>query len=351
MKYNMKSINLYWLVLMVTLIAFGCQKEYIEITEPGEEEVISANDTLARLIHNVVLKDGSIDNFIDKCSGFSIKFPYEVEINDQVFTINSDADINKLKYDYYEYHDDIEIIFPITIILHDYTEIILNDEDELEELREQFDELEDDDIECVDFIFPIELMTYNITFQKHENVVVKNDSELYNLFDDLEDDIIIEMLYPIQLLFYNEDTIRVNNNTELKEMISVLSDGCDEDDVIEFNEEDYPFAELLTSNAWIVSLYSDASDKTSAFMGYTFVFYPNYTLKAEHSQESIPGEWKLYIEELENIIEIEFDTDDESLDWLNEDWEIIEAGSQGVKLIAQGDEEDRNKNLYFSRLE
>lgn len=336
---------------MVILIAFGCQEEYIEITEPDEEEVVSANDTLAGLIHNVVLKDGSIDNFIDKCNGFSIKFPYKVEINDQVFTINSDEDTNKLKFDFYKYHDDIEIIFPITIILRDYTEIILNDEDELEALREQFDELEDDDIECVDFIFPIELMTYNITFQKHENVVVKNDLELYNLFDDLEDDIIIEILYPIQLLLFKEDTITVNNNTELQEVISESSDSCDEDDETEFSEEDYPFMELFTSNVWTVSMYSDTSDATSVFMEYTFVFYPNYTLKAEHGQKSIPGEWELDVDEEKKLIEIEFDTDDEPLDWLNEDWEIIEARSQVVKLIVQGDEEGYYKKLYFSKLD
>ena len=357
MNQNMKLIakiitgKFFWFVLIITFTVIGCQEEYVEITEPDKEEVIKANDTVAGLINDVVLKDGSIDNFIDKCSGFSIKYPYNIEINDQVFNINSDEDIDKLKFDFYKQYDDIEIIFPVTIILHDYTEIILNDEDELEALREQYDELEDDDIECVDFIFPIELMTYNITFQKNENIVINSDLELYSLFDKLEDDILIEIIYPIQLLLFNEDTITVNNNTELQEVISDSRDICDEEDEIEFDEEEYPFAELFTSNAWTVSLYSDASDQTSAFMGYTFMFYPNYTLKVKYGQKSISGEWELNIDEEENIVEIEFDTDEEPLYWLNDDWKILETGSQEIKLKAESDEEDYDKKLYFSKVE
>ena len=328
------KITLIALSFIVALLS--CQKEYTNIDEPDKSTTIIADDNIADLISKMVLKDGSFDNIIDRCSEISIKFPYAVSIEEQLIQISSREDIEEIKQNYFHLRDDIDISYPVTVSFSDYSELVLTNADELEEIQEQYNTtLEDDDIECLNFIYPIEITLYNTLYQSSETVVVTNDYDTYSIFSDM-DNLVLEISFPIQIESLNQDTITIHNNDELEDEIEKIIDNCDEEDEVEFDEEDYPYIDLLTSNTWEVALFSDTTNETSSFNQYIFDFKPDYTIQVQVDTETIYGAWELNIDTIAEL-EIEFDTDETPLIWLNQEWVIKSKSSDLIEMEAESE--------------
>ena len=241
MKLNFKS--LYLLIIFLIGLTFSCQDEVIEETPTNEEETIVANSNLANLMRNTVTLDGSIDNIIDNANCILVNLPVTVVVNGITLTIESVDDydaIEEIVDEFTNDQDEIEIQFPIVIILSDYTEVTIENQDELEAYIEDcFGENEpDDDIECIDFQYPITFSIYDSNFQVIETVVINSDQELYVFIEELEGGVLASINYPINMVLANGDIIEVNNNTELEAAIIEAEDDCDEDDDNDHNDDD-----------------------------------------------------------------------------------------------------------------
>ena len=224
----------YFKLLFALLIMFsGCQKEFTDIQGPDSGETINRNDNVFALILNVTLKDGSFDNAIDKCNEISIKFPYTIQVDGQSLLISSLQDINNLAL---TDSTDVAIVFPVTVVFSDYTEKTLYDESELDTIQEQFREIvEDDDNECVDFVYPIELILYNTTYQKSDIVKVMNDRSMFDIFNQLSESI-VAIRYPINLMTLDGSSFEINTKEELEAAIANTVGECDEEDVFDIDE-------------------------------------------------------------------------------------------------------------------
>ncbi|MEN8248982.1 MAG: hypothetical protein ABFS32_08620 [Bacteroidota bacterium] len=333
------------------LILIGCQKEFIDTREPDKSVTITANDNIAELILKVVLKDGSYDNIIDGCSEISIKFPYSILIEDQEYNINSQEDIDVIMKDHFFERDDIEIVFPITVFYSNYSEETLNNPDELEEIQEQYNtELSDDDIECIDFVFPIEIALYNTARQITDVVTIDNDYDLYSIFNNI-DDLVIEISFPIVLELSDGQQISIDDNFQLEEEIDRVLDSCDEDDEYEFDDADYPFVELITGSEWNVSWYSDTTDETSSFSGYTFTFSSDLSVLVNTGTSTVEGAWEVDAHSDSIFLEIAFDTDETPLVWLNHEWMITNANTNEISLEAESDFDGYIKRLNLAKSE
>lgn len=338
------------MTLAIIIMFTSCQEEYVEIVEPDKSKTISANDNIADLIFKIVLKDGSFDNIIDRCSEISIKFPYSIIIDDQLFNISSLEDIDAIRLDYFHLRDDIEINYPVTISHSDYSETILYNEDELEQIQEQYNtDLIDDDIECIDFVYPIELKLYNTEYQKTDLIVANNDYDIYNIFNEISS-LIVEFDFPISLKSLNGDIINITNNSELESEIIRVINVCDEEDDVDFGEDNFPFEDLITSQNWVVSFYSDTTNETSSFNAYIFNFKLDYTLEVNTGIEIIYGDWEFQLS-AENVLEIEFDTDVIPIIWLNEGWIIRSYSSSIIEMEAESDFDGYIKKLILIKSE
>lgn len=338
------------MTLAIIIMFTSCQEEYVEIVEPDKSKTISANDNIADLIFKIVLKDGSFDNIIDRCSEISIKFPYSIIIDDQLFNISSLEDIDVIRLDYFHLRDDIEINYPVTISHSDYSETILYNEDELEQIQEQYNtDLIDDDIECIDFVYPIELKLYNTEYQKTDLIVANNDYDIYNIFNEISS-LIVEFDFPISLKSLNGDIINITNNSELESEIIRVINVCDEEDDVDFGEDNFPFEDLITSQNWVVSFYSDTTNETSSFNAYIFNFKLDYTLEVNTGIEIIYGDWEFQLS-AENVLEIEFDTDVIPIIWLNEGWIIRSYSSSIIEMEAESDFDGYIKKLILIKSE
>ena len=160
---NLKII----LLLFLTALSFAsCRTEETEFIQAPEDETLVANSSIALLMQRTTSNDGSIDNIVDKANCFDIKFPYEIRVNNQDLALNSNADFVSVECVFDESDDDtdtIEIIFPIEIVLEDFTEITISNSTEFNTYAVNCngENVTDSDIVCLDFQYPIDASTFN----------------------------------------------------------------------------------------------------------------------------------------------------------------------------------------------
>lgn len=241
MKFNFKFIYLFVFLLMG--LTFSCQDEVIEETPATEGENIVPNSNLANLMRSTVTLDGSLDNIIDSANCIIVDLPVTVVVNGITLTIESVEDYDAIEdiIDQFVNDDDeVQIQFPIVIVLSDYTEVVIESQDELDRYIEDcFGENEyDDDIECIDFQYPFTISTYDSNFQVIETIEINSDEELYLFIEELTDGISASINYPINMVLANEEVIQVNSNTELEMVIEAADDTCDEDDDNDYDDDD-----------------------------------------------------------------------------------------------------------------
>lgn len=328
------------IMLLIVLSAFtGCQQEADEVTLPEPKEAFSASSNAATLLKKVTLRDGSSDNILDSGSCVTIMFPVTVTVNGEDIVVSTSDELKQIErmLDESEGDDDeIDLHYPITITLSDYTSVVVNDEDELEEYTDECSEGGfDDDIECIDFVYPIKLTRYNTDTQVSDVLTVQTDGQLYNLIKSLEDDDLVSFVFPVALEDNNGARFTANNVEQLEEVMENAEDTCDEDDDNDFDDDDVDTSALevvIQSGNWKVAYYFDDTDQTIAYSEFTFEFYEDGTVVARNGSEENIGTWAAYGDDGELELEFEFDDDNELLDEISEDWEVTMFSTTQLEL-------------------
>lgn len=232
MLFKTKSFLI--LTFFALLTFSSCQDEIADNPNPDQQETIVPNSVLANLMVNTCANDGTLDDILDNANCISVNLPVTITVNNITITINTLDDLQLIQniFDEYDNDDDIlEFLFPITITLNDYTEIVINNQDDLEAFIEDCTETSDV-IECVDFQYPISFSIYNSDFQIIDTVTIENDAALYAFLDNLDDDnqgaVLASLNFPVTLVYANGDTLEVNNNQDLQDAINAAGDDCNE---------------------------------------------------------------------------------------------------------------------------
>lgn len=230
-----KINHLIFLAFFALFTFFACQDEATEVSNPNEQEVIVSNSQLASLMSRTAANFGAGDDMLDGSSCFSIELPVTIIVSDITIVVETEADLEQLEdilEDLLEDDGVIDFLFPITIIFNDYTEVVIENQDQLENFIDECDDEVDEVIECIDFVYPISFSVFNSDFNIVDTVAIENDEAFYNFLDELEDDenaLIVSLNYPISLQYANGDIIEVNSNEELVNAIEAAEDDCDDD--------------------------------------------------------------------------------------------------------------------------
>ena len=267
----MKSrINQLFIYAFFALLTFtSCQDETIDVNNPEEQEIIQPNSQLSNFIGNVTANCGDYDNILDESSCFSIELPVTIIVGDVTIVIETLDDLEELEdlFAQYENEDDFfDFVFPFTIIFNDYTQVVIENEEQLEDFIEDC-EIEDDEvIECVDFVYPISFSVFNADFNIVDTVTISNDEALYNFLEELGGDdnaLIVSINYPVTLVYANGDTIEVNSNQELSDAIEAAEADCDDDnDDCDINMQG--LENLLLECGFEAQFYSESGDLTNS---------------------------------------------------------------------------------------
>ncbi len=326
---------------MLALNFTSCQEEFEEVNGGTNSETIQANSTTADLIEKTSSNDGSFDNIVDGASCFALKFPYTVEVNGIQVTIDSREDLHTIEdiFDEVDIDEDVlEIFFPITITLADFSEIVIENKEQLRELAEAcLEGGADDDIECIDFVYPITLFTFDINNQQTGEVVVESDEDLRKFFDGLEDNDLVSIQFPLTLKKFDGTELVVDSNGELANALEMAKDECDEDDDDDFNDDDFDeerFDFCLTQCPWEVrELVRDEVNQTDQYLEYIMTFMDGGSVTVKDREGNVlNGTWSSSFTDRGPLLTLEFDV----LVDFNLEWLVYEIGDHTIKLYAEG---------------
>lgn len=210
--------------VFISIFIIACQKEETEIVDFSENTEIPKNSQLASLMKNIVIHDGSYDDIVDKGNCFSIDFPYFILLNGRKIKIENIRD-----YDDLSGLDIIEIQFPVTISLFNHQKETILNQEALNAFTKTCN-LVDDDIECIDFIYPIQFSTFNSNTNQFKIVDAEHDAMLFKFMSGLNENTLVSLNYPINVMFYNGKKMRIWHNEDLLISITDVATDCDEND-------------------------------------------------------------------------------------------------------------------------
>lgn len=359
-QFIMKTITpkfFHVFVLSLLMVLFSCQEESEDVDMGSDDqERIEAGSATANLIINTTAQDGSFDNIVDQASCFAIQFPYTVEVAGIQITIDSLEDLRVIEeiFDEFDHDDDIvDIIFPITIIFPDFTELVIENKEQLREFAaECIEGGGDDDIECIDFVYPITLFTFDVNSQVASDIEIKNDRELRRFFANLEEGDLVSMEYPVTLKKFDGTEIVVENNAELAFALETARDECDEDDDDDFNDDDFDeehFVEYLTECPWkLREMRRSGANQIGQYEGIFFDFTAEGIVTITAASGTLAmGEWVYEFTPNGVFVALTFS---DFVDF-NANWLVYEIDDRRIKFFTDNDnrlilkrfcEEDQN---------
>jgi len=269
-----------------------------------DESVLEANSNVANLIQRTSLNDGSNDNIIDRANCFNVKLPVTVIANTTQITINSDSDFDIVEaiFDASDTDTDtLQIIFPITIVLSDFTEIFINNQSEFDAIANTCngENEPDSDIECIDFQFPINISIFNTVTEQTDQIVINSNRELHDFIRDLDNDDIVNISFPVTVILSDGSVFSTNDLRELEDAIEDAQDICDEDDDFDFNDDDCvgcstnQLETLLTGcTDWTVDKLELNNVKLEDnYIGFDFNFFNDGTIIVVDGGTNHSGTW------------------------------------------------------------
>lgn len=341
MKTKLKLVLL--LPFFALLMFSSCQEEKVEITNPTEADALVAESTLTSLISSASKMDGSKDNIIDKASCLSIELPVTVVIRGLEVIIDSEEDYKVIEAIYDEFEDDedkLDIVFPITIILSDHEEIVIANRQALNKLIEdcQGENEEDDDIECIDFQYPISFSIYNPNFQVIDVVSIENDRQLHRFIKRVRNaEVFASLNFPVTMVYADGTETIVNNNEDLESTIDAAKDACDEDDDNDYHDDDFTkerLDEYLKSCPWVVYEFErNEDDLREQYNEYAIQFKDDNVVKMRAREgDLLIGTWSTRVTDRGALIKLEFDNlADFTLEWF-----VYDLGPGRIKLYQAG---------------
>jgi hypothetical protein len=356
-KIRYYSVLCRFLLLVVLSFVFSrCQEESEEISPPLSEEVILANSSIAGYIRSIALSDGSSDNIVDHSSCTALVLPVRVVVNGQEIVITSADDFTTAEGildEYEDDHDTLSVIFPVTVILTDHTHLVINSAEEFEDVAEECTEGGDDeDIECIDFEFPLSLSVYDSHNQVSRVITINNDEQLYAFFDTLEEGYFASFKFPVILIIAGGEEMTVRNNHQLEDIIEDHMDDCDEDDDNDHNDDDADDTGLiaaLLAGEWKITRYFTGRDDTGLYEDFIITFRDDGSTLSSDGVSAITGDWETNGDDGTLILELELGGE-APFDRMPHSWNVLEFGSSFVQLKHINSEDASETTLVFERL-
>ena len=304
---TMKNLNLGLLALLFSLtLLTSCRTEDDLAGDPPAEETLAANSRAAELMSRTSLNDGSNDNIIDNASCFNIQLPVTVTVNGIQVVVNSSSDYQTIEDIFDADNNDLDILdisFPITVVFSDYTTTTVNSYLELLALVVQCpaENAADDDIECIDFQYPITASVFNVNNELIDIIEFNSDYELYNFIDDLDDFAAVAINFPISVILADGSTSIVNTIAELEAAIESAENTCDEDDDNDYNDDDCDNCTtndlqsvLVNCANWLIDeLELNDVDLEGQYVSYSFSFASDGTVTVAAKGVSLSGTYSI----------------------------------------------------------
>jgi len=311
------------LLFVATVLLCSCQKEAsVLVDETNEEEIITANSQLARMLLSASQVNGSVDDILDGSPCTSVVFPVTVFANNQQVVLETLDDLLIIQgiWDLYPYDTDTLVInFPITLMFEDYSEEEIDDYQDLLDAVEECQNFIEDTYTCIDFNYPISCFTYDSDREQTDHVTLQNNREWFFYLNYLTTDISIAIDYAMEVVI-DDEVIQVNNNQELADAFGAVD--CDIDSGTPLDPDIVELRDRLKDRTWYVAQFLDnGNDKTAVFSGWDFSFIESVTVYATNGSQAAQGIWVVTIDNDE--LSFKFDMDGPINDANHNDYKVL----------------------------
>lgn len=204
-------------------IFFACQKEEFSLeTDPRESSFLN-DGQLTNLVTSIALHDGSFDDTVDGSNCFSINFPYNVSLGNNVHNITGKEDLSAIQNG-----QEIRPVFPIQITFSNHEQMQLEDYQALLNLQHNCAEglMDNNFISCVDFVYNIDLALFDSLLGTFSSITLDHDRTTYQSIQGFSKSTLASIQFPIRLRIHGSSDVSVNSNEELKEIIQQHQIGC-----------------------------------------------------------------------------------------------------------------------------
>ncbi|WP_458627482.1 hypothetical protein [Winogradskyella sp. PC D3.3] len=324
MKIKFKYLFVYSLFALFCLSS--CQDEITEIDNLDGQEIIVPSSNLANLISRTTANFGAADDVLDGASCFSVELPVTIVVSDISVLIETESDLHQLESlinGVNNSDDDLDFVFPIVIIFSDYSQMVIENEDELDGLINECVSDDYDSIDCVDFVYPISFSVFNSGFNLIDTVIIENDETLYSFLNDLEADenaVIVSLNFPVSLQYATGESLDVYTNQELAEAIESADQFCED------HCDDESITLALIECQWKLELYSSFPE----FEGFLLNFNTDGSFDIIMDNDQVFSEensWSMVSNATGSFLVLSTSFED-----LGGDWMITECGLDNFQL-------------------
>ncbi|MGK4569197.1 LamG domain-containing protein [Flavobacterium sp. 3HN19-14] len=225
------------LLILAAVFMFSCQSSDTEIAEQNPQNLTLASDLtglLIRVANNTTDNDFPIDS--TNCA--TIKMPYAIFVHDQQgdvavefsqsITNTTELTTAKTVIAGLEYPaDNFSLVFPVTVVLQDGTEQVLQNHHDLQVLRAgcQSDPGYDS-IACLNLNYPITIFNYDSDFQLANTYTIESNLDMLGFLYNLSPADYYAIDYPIAVTKSDGQIVTINNNSELNDAIQAAIAEC-----------------------------------------------------------------------------------------------------------------------------
>ena len=279
------------IALMSIFSLTSCQSEVDEV-EGDNPNTNTANSTTATNLKRVAMFDGSSDDFIDGSSCSALKFPFIAKVNGVSLTFISQLSFEQaisILGELNNNDDTVEIKFPVTLKMSDYTEVTVNSQAEYDAIVNNCEEAENDGeaaISSLDIKYPITLLTYDASLEQTGSVVITSQEQMYNYMINISSTEYFSVKYPISVTLADGSSEELNSDAELKASITAaLNIESSMDEAAEDKEE---LEEILVNGTFKVNSFINAgANLTSTYLSYTIDFANDWKIKSMNALSTI----------------------------------------------------------------
>ena len=339
----------YILQIFILISFFGCQKEEISSTQDTNNiQNLVPNSVLAGLVLRVTQNPTSKDNIVDGSSCYSVQLPVTINVNNQQIILSTEADYQTVLTAMNASSNDddlVSFIYPIVVKFKNFTTRIVSNSTQLDGILTNCEQDNDlNEMDCVSIKYPAIINIYNVNNQIASTVTIQNNKELFDFVKNLSSNIISAINYPISFVNFSGQTISINNNVELENIIKLSENDCGTNSIgMNGNPSLISF---LTSGSWKISYFlKNNNDQTLNYTGYNFVFNTNKSCVAVKNTVTTNGKWSNSISGGKSKFKLKFDGS--ILDELGEKWKVIQFSNTLIKL--KNDDKKEDKFLNFTK--
>ncbi len=335
----MKSLKIFSTFLIAGLMTLTSCQDEIDNENGENPNTNSANSLTASNLERTSMYDGSFDDFLDGISCASILLPVTATVNDTQITIINESDYVQVLNILAQFNDDDDTVilqFPFTVQLSNYTEVVITNQTELEELEDACEEAEsqmEDAISCIDIDYPITILTYSLNFEQTGSVVIESEEEMYSYITTFGESELFSISYPITITTASGNTVTIESDADLQASIEdCLENEEIEDDADEAGDE---LESILVDGLFQVETFINSSiDIANDYVEYSIDFANDLTCTAENVVNTT-------IEDVEGTYEVTTDTNvyltfnfvgNASFNLLNHTWEVTSFSNSTIEL-------------------